>query len=153
MNVGELISALRSGALDDRLIALYGEMALDAQRARYEQAILKFRAIYGEQENVRLLSVSGRSELSGNHTDHNLGRVIAAAVDLDILAVAAATKDTLARVSSEGYPEDVVDISDFTAPREACYASSAALIAGVCAGLRQNGHRVGGFAAYTTSSV
>lgn len=153
MNTNELIKALKEGAIDARLVALYGKEALTAQRARYESALTKFCATYGEQENVRLLSVAGRSELSGNHTDHNLGCVIAASVDLDIIAVAAPTSDTVVRVTSEGYPEDVVDISEFTAPQRACFSSSASLIAGMCAGLRQNGHRVGGFVAYTTSTV
>ena len=153
MNTKQLIKALKDGALDARLIALYGEEALASQRARYEFALAKFCATYGEQENVRLLSVAGRSELSGNHTDHNLGCVIAASVDLDIIAVAAPKSDTVVRVTSEGYPEDVVDISEFTAPRKANFSSSASLIAGMCAGLRQNGHRVGGFVAYTTSTV
>ena len=153
MNITQTINALRMGALDARLIALYGKEALAAQRERYERAIGEFAALYGTDREIRLLSVAGRSELSGNHTDHNRGCVVAASIDLDIVAVAAPTADSTVRVKSEGYPEDVVDISAFTEPREDRYSKSDAIIAGMCAGMRKNGYRVGGFVAYTTSSV
>ncbi len=153
MNTIELTKKLNEGALDARLTALYGKDALAAQKARYASAIAEFAAIYGADRDVRLLSVAGRSELSGNHTDHNRGCVVAASIDLDIVAVAAATSDTVVRVKSEGYPEDVVNIADFTAPREARFSKSDAIVAGMCAGLKKNGYRVGGFVAYTTSSV
>ena len=153
MNTSKLIDFLQGGGIDARLAALYGKKALPHQRLRYQKAIAAFETLYGKTHDVRIFSVSGRSELLGNHTDHNHGCVIAAAVDLDIIAVAAATNDTVVRVTSEGYPEDVVDISEFTAPREAHYARSDALIAGMCQGFQKNGYRVGGFVAYTTSSV
>lgn len=153
MNTTCMIEHIKSGALDARLTALYGKAALAAQRERYEKALDRFEALYGKDLDVCLFSVPGRSELSGNHTDHNRGAVIATAVDLDIIAVAAATEGTVVRVSSEGYPEDVVDIAAFTAPREERFSKSDALIAGMCEGFRKNGHRVGGFVAYTTSNV
>ena len=153
MNTSKLIDFLQGGGMDARLAALYGKKALPHQRLRYQKAIAAFETLYGKTHDVRIFSVSGRSELLGNHTDHNHGCVIAAAVDLDIIAVAAATNDTVVRVTSEGYPEDVVDISEFTAPRKAHYARSDALIAGMCQGFQKNGHRVGGFVAYTASSV
>ncbi len=153
MNTVELTQRLKAGALDARLVALYGEEALAAQRLRYANAIAEFAATYGAHREIRLLSVAGRSELSGNHTDHNRGCVIAASIDLDIIAVAAATNDTVVRVKSEGYPEDVVDFLDFNEPREAHFSKSDAIVAGVCAGMRKNGYRVGGFVAYTTSRV
>jgi len=153
MNTSKLIDLLQGGGMDVRLAALYGEKALPHQRERYQKALTAFENLYGKARDVRVFSVSGRSELLGNHTDHNHGCVIAASIDLDIIAVAAATNDTVVHVTSEGYPEDVVDISDFTAPREAHFSKSDALIAGMCRGFRNNGHRVGGFVAYTTSSV
>ncbi len=153
MNTSKLIDLLQGGGMDVRLAALYGEKALPHQRERYQKALTAFENLYGKARDVRVFSVSGRSELLGNHTDHNHGCVIAASIDLDIIAVAAATNDTVVRVTSEGYPEDVVDISDFTAPREAHFSKSDALIAGMCRGFRNNGYRVGGFVAYTTSSV
>ncbi len=153
MNATELTLQIQKGALDARLLALYGESALAVQKERYGQAIAAFAASFGECENLRLFSVSGRSELLGNHTDHNRGCVIAAAIDLDIIAVVAATASTEIRLRSEGYPEDVVDISTFNTPDKAAFGKSRALIAGMCAGLRESGYQTGGFVAYTTSNI
>ena len=153
MNTKNMIANIKSGALDARLTTLYGVEALEAQKARYVKAIEAFEALYGADLDISLLSVAGRSELSGNHTDHNRGMVIAASIDLDIVAVAAKTNGSVVRVKSEGYPEDVVDISDFCAPRKERFSKSDAIVAGMCAGLAKNGYRTGGFVAYTTSSV
>ncbi len=153
MNATQWITALKKGALDTRLLALYGKDALDAQRARYAEALRAFIQRFKDTREVEVFSVPGRSELGGNHTDHNHGCVIAAAVNVDILAIAAKNTDTTVRVLSQGFPEDTVDVSRFCAPREAEFGSSRALIAGVCAGLRHRGFAAGGFDAYTTSSV
>lgn len=153
MNTTELTLQLQKGALDARLITLYGQNALAAQRERYQKAIAAFEALYGKEENVRIFSVSGRTELLGNHTDHNKGKVVAASVDLDVIAVAAPKSNTEIRLKSEGYPEDVVDIATFTAPDKALFGRPCALIAGMCATLTESKHRTGGFVAYTTSSV
>ncbi len=153
MNCKELILSIEKGALDARLIALYGEGELAAQRARYKEALRCFAAQYGDTRDVRVLTVSGRSELAGNHTDHNRGCVIAAAIHLDIIAVAAKRADSTVRVLSQGFPEDVVDIAEFNAPRSARFSHSDAIIAGMCEGFRKEGYTAGGFDAYTTSNV
>ena len=141
MKINALKSALIGGEYDGRLAYIYGEAAVAAQKERYAAAIDSFVALYGADRDAALYSVAGRSELSGNHTDHNHGRVIAASIDLDIIAVA----------SPNG--EDIIDINVFTSPRETPEGHSDELIAGMVAGFRENGYRVGGFDAYTTSSV
>lgn len=153
MNTKELSEQLQNGAFDAHLARLYGKENLAAAHTRYAAAIEAFAALYGAAREVRLFSVAGRSELAGNHTDHNHGCVIAASIDLDIIAVAAKNDTATVRVKSEGFPEDVVDTAAFTAPVPARFAKSDAIIAGVCAGLRARGYAVGGFDAYTTSSV
>ena len=145
-------NALIRGDFDTRLSALYGAAALPREQKRYRDAITAFETLFGVRE-VCLFSVPGRSELSGNHTDHNHGCVIAASVDLDIIAVAAATDDGVVRVKSEGFPEDVVVIADRQTPDPARFACSDAIIAGMCRGFADRGHAVGGFVAYTTSDV
>ena len=132
---------------------IYGEAAVAAQKERYATAIDAFASLYGTDRDAALYSVAGRSELSGNHTDHNHGRVIAASIDLDIIAVASPNGEELIRVKSEGFHEDVIDINAFTSPREVPEGHSDELIAGMVAGFRQNGYAVGGFDAYTTSNV
>ena len=141
MNTTELTRHIQNGALDARLLALYGQASLSAQRTRYGQAVAAFARLFGEREGVRIFSVAGRSELCGNHTDHNRGCVIAAAVDFDIIAVVAPAEGSVIRLKSEGYPEDVVDISTFKAPDTAEFGRSRALIAGMCAGLAKKQYR------------
>ncbi len=141
-----------SGALDATLEYIYGKAAVSFQRERYTRAIDEFVGIYGERD-ISLYSVAGRSELSGNHTDHNRGCVIAASVDLDIIAVASARDDGIIRIKSEGFPEDIVDTAAYTSPVKAKFGTSESIIAGICVGLKNNGHTIGGLDAYTTSNV
>ncbi len=155
MNAMTLKENILSGGLDLRLAKLYGsdKSALSAQRARYAALIDEFASRYGEDRDVSLFSVPGRSELSGNHTDHNHGCVIAGSIDLDIIAVAAKNGDSTVRIKSEGFPEDVVDLDSFNTPDEARFGKSDALIAGVADGFRARGYKIGGYDACTTSSV
>ncbi len=153
MKTSELKSAILNGKFDERFTYIYGAAALEAQKARYAAAVDSFASIYGTDRDAALYSVAGRSELSGNHTDHNFGCVIAASIDLDIIAVAAPNSENIIRVKSEGFPEDVVDITTFTQPREVCLGHSDELIAGMVDGFRKDGYAVGGFDAYTTSNV
>jgi galactokinase len=153
MNSIELITAIRGGSADAMLTRLYGADALDAQKTRYVTAVEAFGELYGTDRDLGIYSVAGRSELSGNHTDHNHGCVIAASVDLDIIAVAAKREDNVIRVKSEGFPEDVVDIAAYTEPDTSKYANSASIIAGMSRAFADKGLTVGGFDAYTTSNV
>ena len=153
MNTTQLKNAILGGKFDARFTYIYGADALEAQKARYAAAVDAFAALYGTDRDAALYSVAGRSELSGNHTDHNHGCVVAASIDLDIIAVAAPSDAPVIRVKSEGFDEDVVNINEFTAPRENPKGHSDELIAGMVAGFRKDGYRVGGFDAYTTSNV
>lgn len=152
MKTTELLTSLRSGLLDGRLIRLYGEDKLSLQRERYAEAVEEFAKLYGADREVSLFSVPGRSEISGNHTDHNRGCVIAAAVDLDIIAVASQNDTETVTVKSKGFPADSVSCHPGD-PQEALYYTSSSLLSGVCAGFLRRGYRVGGYDAYTTSSV
>lgn len=153
MKSSEMLSYILSEKLDGVLTRLYGSENVVAQRERYLSAISHFSERYGEDRDVALFSVPGRSELSGNHTDHNLGKVIAASVDLDMIAVASPSTGSVVRLKSEGFPEGVVKLSSDLTPNQASYGSSSALISGVLAGFLSRGYCVGGFDAYTTSNV
>ena len=153
MNAENLIRAIENGAMNEAITSLSGAEALEYQKERYLTVVREFAKLYGGDREITLYSVSGRSELSGNHTDHNHGCVIAASIDLDVIAAVAPREDSVIRVKSEGFPEDVVDINTYTAPIEARFGSSASLIAGMAEGFRKNGYAVGGFDAYTTSNV
>ena len=90
----KLKQQIRQGEYDAALAALYTAEAVPAQRARYLRTIENFEKNFGADREVRLYSAPGRTEIGGNHTDHNNGIVMAAAVDLDIIAVVAKTTKT-----------------------------------------------------------
>ena len=151
MTVTQTINLISSGGCDKSFAALYGADRVNAQRERWMSLANSFLTLYGDSE-VYMLSVPGRTELLGNHTDHNNGRVLAAAVDIDIIALAAKAEDDYIRIKSEGYREDVVCISDIS-PEKAKKGSSSSVIAGVCDYFLANGGKVGGIRACTTSDV
>ncbi len=121
------------------------------QEIRYENAREKFSQIFGTAPQ-RYFSAPGRTEVGGNHTDHNCGRVLAAGVSLDVIAMVEPSDDNVIQIKSEGFPMDTVDISDLEV-KENEKNTSAALIRGVAAGFAQRGFKIGGFRAYTTSNV
>jgi len=127
-------------------------MTKEQQARRREQLAGEHRRLFGAAHAVRLMSAPGRIEIGGNHTDHNRGCVLAAAVNLDTLAAAAPTGDGVITVHSDGYRPIQVDTSDL-APREREHGTTAALIRGAAARMRDLGYRVGGFQAAVTSSV
>ena len=133
MNALQLAEYIRAGKADAKLNALYGKN-LDRQRKRYADAAEKFASLYGAEKDAFFFSVPGRSEISGNHTDHNRGKVLAGAIDLDIIAVASRTDDGAVRVRSEGYSEDRVELSDISEPKKENFFKSRGLLAGVLAG-------------------
>lgn len=153
MTAAELRQRISEGALDIRLSRLYGDEGTASARDRYISVLDDFITRYGTSYDVSLFSVPGRSELSGNHTDHNHGKVIAASIDLDVIAVAAKTEDRTVRIKSAGFPEDIVDLDEYTSPRPERFGCSDALIAGVASALTQHGHTIGGFVASTASNV
>ena len=153
MNTAQMKKYIAEGGIDERITYVYGASALDAQKVRYSKAIDEFASIYGADREITLYSVAGRSELSGNHTDHNYGCVVAASIDLDIIAVASKREDSVIAIKSEGFPEDVVDFSKYNAPVESKFGTSESIIAGMVQGFLKDGYAVGGFDAYTTSNV
>ncbi len=148
MICSDLILSIQNGEYDERLVSLYGKTSLTKEKERVCRAIREFSKLYGDVD-ARVFSTTGRSEISGNHTDHNHGCVLAASVDLDIIAVACKTDDNIIRVKSEGFDEDVCPLGSGDFKKY----SSAAIIYGVCDGFEKSGVKIGGFRAYTTSSV
>ncbi len=137
--------------LDGKLMKqLYGEQR-DRQPARYSRAIGKFMASYKRDEFI-IISVPGRTELCGNHTDHQGGRVVAAAVDMDAIAVCAPREDNIFNIISEGYKKLSVDLGSLEVV-ESEKNTSSAFIRGVAAGYKKNGLKYGGADVFMTSDV
>lgn len=130
---------------------LYGINNETSQSERYKKAVKNFKELYGDCE-YRIFSASGRTEVGGNHTDHNFGKVLAAGVSLDVIAIVKQTDDNIIEVKSEGFPKDVVDLSDLSVHSEE-EGKSSSLIRGVAAGFKNKNYGIGGFKAYTTSNV
>ena len=152
MKTTELLNYVKEGNLNAKLADIYGEENVSSQKERYCEAISEFLSIYGERE-VSIFSVPGRSEISGNHTDHNHGKVLAGSINLDIIAIASKTDDGLIRIKSKGFDEDKIDTNTYTEPNESDFFKSGALIAGMAKAFTNAGYNKGGYIAYTTSNV
>lgn len=152
MKYDEFKNKINAGAFDKTMTLLYGNDDLEKQKQRYLSAAENFLSFYPNREDFSIFSAPGRTEIGGNHTDHQHGCVLAAAVNLDVIAVVSFHNEGIIRIKSEGYPEDVLDLSDTTAKKEE-YGKSSALIRGVAARFMENGVKIGGFDAYTTSAV
>jgi galactokinase len=153
MKVKELINAINSGLMDSNLKAVYvNDEAVMAQKPRYIETLNTFGELFGFEREVFVMSAPGRTEVCGNHTDHNHGKVLAASINLDAIAVVSKNDDNTIRVKSKGHKMNVVDLSDLE-PDEKRYGDSTTLVQGVAAGIKNLGFEVKGFDACTTSDV
>lgn len=152
-----LMDQIAGGSWDKRLNHLYccsGGEALEAVRARTIEAVKRYQELFsaGDDVQVALFSSPGRTELGGNHTDHQHGCVLAASVNMDMLSVAAPNGTNQVRIHSEGYPVLTVDLSNLS-PVESEKETSASLVRGVAARMTELGQAPAGFDAYVCSSV
>ena len=151
-----LLSSLRAGDHDKALAALYAldgaQDSLDRARDRACRVVQSLMDTFSPVENAALFSGPGRTEIGGNHTDHQHGRVLCASVDMDMLACAVPNQTQLIRIQSEGYPALEVSL-DSLIPRKEEKNTSAALVRGVAAKVEELGYELAGFDAYITSTV
>lgn len=152
MHTEQLVGKLQKGELDSRLLDIYVDSKLlDYQRERYINAIRKFEKLYSSGD-VMLFSAPGRSEVGGNHTDHQHGTVLAASINLDSLGIVKALDDNVIRIVSGEYDEIVISLDDILLKQEE-KGTTTALIKGVVSGFLNKQYEVGGFCAYITSDV
>ena len=136
----------------ERLAEIYVDPGvLPYQCTRYQRAIREFENLYGSGE-AEIYSAPGRSEVGGNHTDHQHGEVLAASINLDAIAFVRRTEENQIQLLSDGYPMITVDLSNLENKKEE-EGTSVGLIRGMAYGLQKNGHKIGGFQAYVTSDV
>lgn len=152
MIIKDLIEEIKNGRLDDVFKQIYRSVDIENQKFRYMNAVEKFKALYPNREEIYIYSAPGRTEIGGNHTDHQHGCVLAAAVDLDAIAVVAFHNEGVIRVQSAGYPQNYVDLNDISVQKKEM-GSSSALIRGIASGFHEMGVKISGFDAYTTSDV
>ena len=131
---------------------IYGENCSEEQISRYLSAVDRFTEIFGERDNLQIYSAPGRTEICGNHTDHNLGKVVAGSVNLDVIAVVSPNNSDIIKIQSEGYPCDTVNINE-TDIIESEYNKSVSLVRGTAARFKELGYKIGGLCAYTVTNV
>ena len=146
-----LVEELNNKKYDELLNDIYVDTnLLDYQRERYVKAINEYVSLYGDTD-VEIYSAPGRSEVGGNHTDHQHGCVLAAAVNLDAIAVVGRV-DNKIKVLSDDFDIAPINLEDLEI-KKAEEGTSEALIRGVCARLKELGYNVGGFNAFIASDV
>lgn len=144
-----------SKAFADRVATLYGagEDVRALQKARYGKLVERFEKRFGAQKGgLCFFSAPGRTEIGGNHTDHNNGRVMAAAVNLDTIACVSRTDDNVIVVDSEGFAPITVELDNLDI-REKDFGTTLALIRGTAGIMKEMGYKIGGFRATISSSV
>ena len=124
---------------------LYGvdKDIIEQEKERYTNLIQKF-TVFSKEIEAELFTSPGRTEIGGNHTDHNYGRVLAGAVNLDNIALAAPNKTNIVRIQSDGYPVFEVDLASLNPDKKEQF-TSASLVRGVCSRLKDLGYQIGGF--------
>jgi len=151
--IDEIKHILNSTEMQDRFMDIYLDAGKSAKHPdRYARALDAFRGTFGERE-VEIYSAPGRTEVGGNHTDHQRGEVLAASINDDAIAVASPREDSEVHVLSEGYPMISLALTEDFSPIPAEEGTTAGLIRGVLAGMKERGFSVGGFDAYITSDV
>ena len=150
MNINEIKQAIESGKYNENFKLLYGET--EAATKRYSRACDSFKEIFPASGEIRIFSAPGRTEIGGNHTDHQHGSVLAGSVNLDVIAIVSLNGDGKIRIKSEGYDMDTIDVTDLDKKNEEI-GKAASLIRGVCAKFAEMGCEIKGFNAYTTSNV
>jgi len=153
MTTREIEKQITDGVFDDAFAKLYGTENIKEARERYIGVLCGYRENFSDNDkNVVLFSAPGRTEICGNHTDHNCGRTVAAAVTLDIIAAAAPSDRQVIRIQSEGKPGYSVDITNIEASaKERGYASS--LNRGICAAFESYGRKFCGYDMFSSSKV
>ena len=149
----EMLKELFESKKNDQLLRdIYlDEEKLDYQRKRYVDAINKYKELYGN-DDVEIYSAPGRSEVGGNHTDHQNGEVLAASINLDAIGIVKPLQEGTVKVVSDNYPMITIDLNDLELKEEE-KETTVALIKGVLAGFVNKGYQIGGFQTYITSDV
>lgn len=151
MKVCDTIQMLESEKSRKLMAALYGETAVEANIERYQNLVKSFQKKFAE-EDITLFSSPGRTEISGNHTDHNHGKVLAGSINLDCVGVATKNNSSKVHIISETFNQSfIIDLNDLSPSDKK--AGTIDLVKGLLQGFKESGYEVGGFNAYITSNV
>ena len=151
MKINECLKRISNGCLDSLFAELYTSENVDFQKKRYINAVERFSELYPERDDIHIYSASGRTEITGNHTDHQHGCVIAGAVNLDTIGIASFHNENTVRIQSEGYDEISVALNDLGIHENK--NNSSEIVRGICAKFSGMDVKINGFDMYTTSDV
>ena len=152
METRRIISEIENGNYDNLFLDIYvDEDKISYQKQRYVNAIESYIEEFGE-DDVEIYSAPGRSEVGGNHTDHQHGEILAASINLDAIGIVKKTDDMKVSILSKGYTLITISLENLDMQEEE-KETTIALIKGVVAGLANRGYKIGGFKAYITSDV
>lgn len=156
MKTLQVVEAIKQGKFDDRLLDIYADFRLLAyERARYIQAIQRYSLAFDEGSgyDVEIFSAPGKCEIGGNHTDDQRGEILAASINRDMIAIVQKINRPVVTVLSDALNAEIrIDLEDLGRRKEE-EGSTAALIRGVLARIKETGYSVGGFQAYIASDV
>ena len=153
MNLTNCIEEIRSDRVRNLFAELYGTQnyVIEKQQQRYERAVQAFHEFFPTRTDIKIYSAPGRTEIGGNHTDHQRGIVLAGAVNLDVIAIVSFHNEGVIRVKSEGYVLAEIQLSDLN-PNEKDDGTMS-LVKGVVTKFKEKNVTVEGFDMYTTSDV
>lgn len=153
MEVSALKYQIEIDGLNETFSYLYGdsEKALEYQKERYEEALLIFSRCFPTRKEVSIFSAPGRTEIGGNHTDHQNGAVLAGAVNLDAVGIVSFHSEGVVRIASKGYDTIVVSLDDISDSKKG--EGSEAIVRGILLKFINKGISIGGFDMYCTSDV
>lgn len=153
MNLSEMKAAITNGKYDEMFVYLYGEKDADEAKQRYLSVVDEFAEFFGYTEGeFYAFSSPGRTELCGNHTDHNYGKVLAGAVNIDVIGIVCKNNTGKIRVKSRGHAINDISIDELE-PKKEEEGKSTSILRGVTARIKQLGYEIGSFDAYTVSNV
>lgn len=152
METRRIISEIEKGNYDNLLLDIYvDDSKISYHKQRYVNAIESYIEEFGEDE-VEIYSAPGRSEVGGNHTDHQHGEILAASINFDAIGIVKKTDDMKISILSKGYTLITISLENLDMQEEEM-ETTIALIKGVVAGFANRGYKIGGFKAYITSDV
>ncbi len=151
MRASELVQQLNEEKAQELMVELYGESGAQGNKERYIDMVQKFEGKFGDKE-MSLFTSPGRTEISGNHTDHNHGRVLAGSINLDCVAAAGKNHDDVVRIVSETFSQEfIIELNNLEPSGK--NAGTIDLTKGLLKGFLEKGYQIGGFDAYITSNV
>lgn len=145
------LDSIKSSCFQDTLLSLYSDSSvLHTESDRYEHAINSFKSLFSNEE-ISIYSAPGRTEICGNHTDHQLGQVLCASINLDMIGIVGLSNNNLISINPENMELFQIDTSKLNQYKKE--GSTSSLVAGICTGFLNRGYKIGGFNMFISSEI